>query len=128
MTQLKFYLADVEAFVAPLTVIPDIGGETNAYFMVRNRTCWREDFESWLETPKNENTFTMSDDEESDSDIDDAYLPKEKKRQSDVTALEIEDDFVLGANEDASGDDDVVNEAAIVDLYDESSVASSDEE
>lgn len=128
VTQLKFYLADVEAFVAPLTVIPDIGGETNAYFMVRNRTCWREDFESWLETPKNENTFTMSDDEESDSDIDDAYLPKEKKRRSDETALEIEDDFVLGANEDASGDDDVVNEAAIVDSDDESSVASSDEE
>jgi hypothetical protein len=29
---LKFYLADVEAFSAPMVVIPDIGGDPNAYF------------------------------------------------------------------------------------------------
>ena len=34
---LKFYLAEVEAFTVPLTVIPDIGGNPNAYFVVKNR-------------------------------------------------------------------------------------------
>jgi hypothetical protein len=33
VTKLKFYLADVEAFSAPMVVIPDIGGDPNAYFM-----------------------------------------------------------------------------------------------
>ena len=41
---LKFYLAEVEevkAFTAPLTVIPDIGGDPNAYFVVKNCDVWR---------------------------------------------------------------------------------------
>jgi hypothetical protein len=33
--KLKFYLADVEAFSAPMVVIPDIGGDPNAYFYVK---------------------------------------------------------------------------------------------
>lgn len=108
VTQLKFYLAEVEAFVAPMVVIPDIGGAPNAYFYVKNRMCWREDFEDWLETPANESTFTMSEDEESDSDIDEEDTPKERKRRRIEDRENNEDDFILGAFEDCSGDDEVV--------------------
>ena len=108
VTQLKFYLAEVEAFVAPMVVIPDIGGAPNAYFYVKNRMCWREDFEDWLETPANESTFTMSEDEESDSDIDEEDTPKERKRRRIEDRENNEDDFILGAFEDCLGDDEVV--------------------
>ena len=47
----QFYLADVEAFEEPVAVIPNIGGKANEYFIVKNRTEWREDFIEWLEEP-----------------------------------------------------------------------------
>jgi len=47
----KFFLADVEAFNEPITVIPDIGGSANGYFMVRRRSEWREEFVKWLRRP-----------------------------------------------------------------------------
>jgi hypothetical protein len=114
VTKLKFYLADVEAFSAPMVVIPDIGGDPNAYFYVKNRLCWREDFEAWLETPAHESTFTMSDDEESDSDIDEEDTPKERKRRGVEQRENDEDDFILGAFEDCSGDEAVLEENAVV--------------
>ena len=46
--KLKFFLADVEAFLKPLVVIPDIGGDINAYFLVKDRETWRQDFISFL--------------------------------------------------------------------------------
>ena len=45
----RFYLADVEAIVRPLAVIPDIGGPTNRYFLVKDRDTWRQDFIRFLE-------------------------------------------------------------------------------
>ena len=48
VTKLKFYLAEVEAIVAPLAVIPDIGGPPNGYFVVRHRLQWQKDFVAWL--------------------------------------------------------------------------------
>lgn len=48
---LTFYLANVDDFVEPIAVIPDIGGPANAYFMLRRREQWREDFISWLRKP-----------------------------------------------------------------------------
>ena len=51
VSHLRFYLADVEAFMEPLSVIPDIGGPPNNYFMVRDRSKWAEGFSSWLESP-----------------------------------------------------------------------------
>ena len=51
VTKLKFYLADVEAFVEPLTVIPDIGGVPNGYFVCKNREQWRQSFIDWLREP-----------------------------------------------------------------------------
>jgi hypothetical protein len=57
------YLADVEAFVAPIAVIPDIGGDKNAYFVVKNKTQWRENFLEWLDEPIVDDAI--------DSDVDD---------------------------------------------------------
>ena len=45
----RFYLADVEAIVCPLAVIPDIGGPANCYFLVKDRDTWRQDFIRFLE-------------------------------------------------------------------------------
>jgi len=48
VTDMKLYLADVDAFSCPVTVVPDIGGRPNAYFMVESRTQWGENFVKWL--------------------------------------------------------------------------------
>ena len=50
---LRFYMADVEAIVQAIAVIPDIGGESNAYFMVKERETWQTDFMDFLERPLN---------------------------------------------------------------------------
>ena len=52
VSHLSFYLADVEAFVKPVAVIPDIGGQRNGYFLLRERASWKEMFEQWLESPR----------------------------------------------------------------------------
>ena len=44
----KFYLADVEAFCGPCCVVPDIGGPRNAFFKVKPRSQWKEEFVIWL--------------------------------------------------------------------------------
>ena len=49
VSHLKFYLVDVEAFVKPVCVVPDIGGAPNAYFLLKDRAEWKTDFEEWLE-------------------------------------------------------------------------------
>ena len=54
----KFYLADVEAIVSTLAVIPDIGGKPNAYFTLKPREKWQKDFESWLEEVHEEQIFS----------------------------------------------------------------------
>ena len=48
---LQFFLADVEAFVEPATVVPDIGGNKNRYLLVINQLHWKSKFERWLDDP-----------------------------------------------------------------------------
>lgn len=63
----KFYLADVEAFVSPLCVIPDIGSLPRCkYFQVKPRSSWVGDFIDWLEAPHDDDELDSSDDEEVD--------------------------------------------------------------
>ena len=57
----KYELANVEAFVAPCCVVPDIGGPANRYFMVESRPKWSKMFVKWVEDPHTLDTF--SDDE-----------------------------------------------------------------
>jgi hypothetical protein len=64
VSHLKFYLADVEAIVRAVAVISNIGGESNAYFLVKDRETWRADFMAFLEKPLN------LDDEISESEAD----------------------------------------------------------
>ena len=51
VSHFKHCLVDVEAFVKPIVVIPDIGGPPNDHFLLRDRSNWKEDFESWLDLP-----------------------------------------------------------------------------
>jgi hypothetical protein len=62
VSSLTFFLADVEAFVKPLAVIPDIGGPPNAYFWVKDRESWRSDFTNFLEKEMNLNEEISTDD------------------------------------------------------------------
>ncbi len=76
----KFYLADVEAFDDPAVVIPDIGGEPNAYFLLKNWTQWCEQFVEWLEDPQ-EDDYSSSDEESED----------DKQQNYDENAVDHED-------------------------------------
>lgn len=64
----RFYLADVDAIVAPMCVVPDIGchGRKNRYFQVQPRAKWSDLFVGWLEDPLEQEV--ASDSEDSDSD------------------------------------------------------------
>jgi len=45
----SFYLADVEAFVEPVVVVPDVGSvDSGRYFMVTPRQEWANIFAEWL--------------------------------------------------------------------------------
>ncbi len=46
-----FFLADTAAFVDPCSVVADIGGPPNRYFVVKSRAMWAKDFQSWLRDP-----------------------------------------------------------------------------
>jgi len=62
----RFYLADVEAIVDPLCVIPDVGDETLRYFVVKPRKEWSNLFIQWVESNHKEDMDEMMDDEGSD--------------------------------------------------------------
>jgi hypothetical protein len=71
-----FYLADVEAFVEPIAVIPDVGGNINSYLQLRRRCYWREDFIKWLKRPYEEwedfeEEATAGDDSDESDDLSD---------------------------------------------------------
>ena len=51
VTSLKFYLADVEAIVKPVVVIPDMGGAGNVHFLLKDCIDWKKDFIKWLQAP-----------------------------------------------------------------------------
>jgi hypothetical protein len=74
VTKLKYYLADVEAFVAPLVVVPDIGGAPNAYFLCKSRDMWRKDFEEWLDSPHCNDEIILDDSNDSDDHHDNELL------------------------------------------------------
>ena len=71
VTKLRYYLADVEAFVEPMVVVPDIGGKPNGYFHIKSRYLWRELFVKWLEEPHEEHE--ISDSEDNSDGVRDQY-------------------------------------------------------
>ena len=63
MVTRKFYLADVEAIIEPVTVVPDIGtGDVTKYFALQPRREWANNFTSWLDQPHNLDTMDDADD------------------------------------------------------------------
>jgi hypothetical protein len=44
----KYYLADVEGFKNMTVVIPNLGGQTNDYFVLKSWEDWKEVFTKWL--------------------------------------------------------------------------------
>ena len=59
MKRRKFYLADVDAFVEPVCVIPDVGNEVvTKYFQVVARKEWANIFTAWLEQPHHYDDMT----------------------------------------------------------------------
>ena len=52
VTEVRFYLAEVETIVGPAIVVPDIRGPNNSYFWVKSRQKWSKLFESWLSQPQ----------------------------------------------------------------------------
>jgi len=63
VSKLMFYLAPVEAFVAPTVVVPTIGGKNNAYMWLKPRHTWRDMFVKWLNEP-----YSMDDLSDSEAD------------------------------------------------------------
>ena len=66
----KFYLANVDAIVAPCCVVPDIGGGNNAYLQLKRRKEWANLFVSWLEAPHREDVMEFSDEKGSEDEED----------------------------------------------------------
>ena len=66
VSDLKFVLADVDAFVETIAVIPDLGGQPNRYFTVKKRREWAKDFENWLE---DSDDSSISDSESSEESV-----------------------------------------------------------
>ena len=74
---LQFYLADVEAFVEPAIVVPDIGGSPNRYLLVINKTHWKGKFEEWLEAPHDLDEMDPIEPMDDDDDGNDAEAEDE---------------------------------------------------
>ena len=64
VTGREFFLADTEAFVQPCAIVPDIGGPSNRYFMVKSRDTWHKEFIDWVDRPHNDD---LTSDEEDDN-------------------------------------------------------------
>lgn len=77
-----FYLADTEAFVAPCCVIPDIGGPTNRYFVVKPRNAWKDEFIRWVQ---DEHALDEMDDLDA-MDEDDETMEEERPNRKRKTA------------------------------------------
>ena len=60
----QFYLVDVDSFMEPIIVVPDIGSvDTLRYFQVKPRRKWHLDFIDWLETDEKEVLEKMKEEE-----------------------------------------------------------------
>jgi len=51
VTKLKFYLADVDAFMEPCAVVPNVCGPNNSCFWLEPKARWSKLFIQWLHAP-----------------------------------------------------------------------------
>jgi hypothetical protein len=115
------YLADVETFVAPIAVIPDIGGDKNAYFVIKNQSQWKENFVEWLDEPvRNDVIDSDIDDSDYESEDETPAQTKAKKKAEHQDEMELdycfdnisEEDLELLSNASADFDAEAYNLAA----------------
>ena len=99
---LKFLLVDVEAFVKPAAVIPDIGGSPDSYFLLKDRSEWKEDFVKWLREPHTLDEMLDSDDEVGSSSEDDEGLTDDESSDQ----KEEEDEDVMDQSDSGSEEDE----------------------
>ena len=84
VTRRAFYLANVEAFVRPCIVIPDVGchGEpTNEYFEVKPRSLWAKEFICWLRRPHTEDVMCWKDFEAEKTRLEEEKQKKEEEKR-----------------------------------------------
>ena len=68
----QLYLADVEAFLEPICVVPDVGSDVKRkYFQVLPRKLWAEQFTLWLNQAHKFDDINDFDDEDGDDEAND---------------------------------------------------------
>ena len=91
VSHLELFLADVKSFVSPAAVIPDLGGQPNDYFLVKERVKWGEDFVSWLRTPSADDNMEDSEHEDSGEEQQN-YMELEDLESEDPASSEEDSD------------------------------------
>jgi hypothetical protein len=81
VTKRTFYLADTEAFCDPCCVIPNLGGVSNAYFVVKPRNQWAGEFIRWVEDQHVSDEMDDLVPLEMNSDEEDNERPKKRKKR-----------------------------------------------
>ena len=59
-----FYVVDVDTFISPMCVIPNLGGPIDEYLWMKPRKQWKADFIAWLEEPEEEDRKQMEEEPE----------------------------------------------------------------
>jgi hypothetical protein len=87
----KYYLADVEGFKNMTVVIPNLGGQTNDYFVLKAWENWKEVFAKWLlDGDKGDISDEEDDDDEDMEDMQDVLGNNWDDTESEVTDNEEE--------------------------------------
>jgi hypothetical protein len=82
----KYYLADVEGFKNMTVVIPDIGGQTNDYLVLKSWEDWKEVFTKWLLDGDKGKIYDEEDDnDEETKDVQDLLGDNWDDAESEVT-------------------------------------------
>jgi hypothetical protein len=105
VTKLRFYLADVEAIKAPLTVVPNIGGPNNAYFVVASRSEWRELFEEWLKKPHKDDVIDLPPPESESEEEEEESEEHGDESEEEEAESELEDDLAAVSDSEESDED-----------------------
>jgi len=69
VTQLKFYLDPVDAFVEPAIAVPKIGGKKNSYLWMYHPGDWSGQFEKWLKDIHNNKELRGNGELEEDDEV-----------------------------------------------------------
>ena len=98
----NFYLADVDAFVAPAVVVPDIGSpQLNKYFLLKPRDQWARGFTRWVE-----DEYYLDDMQEVEEEPVEEEPPAQDESGTDDDEDESEDDEEESEDDEEESDDE----------------------